>query len=311
MNTSKNPRAASSGPALVGLAMLGWGLAMVLGIMPHEDRIVGAGLAAFGAALLATRRGLPTPPTLPAWVVLGLGFSAITLVLGYRLVFGSAFDAPKLAILALGLALVASAPFLRRQVRLPLRGRPVAPVGSLVAYAIAIMGTPLAMWALQASFKSLLGTTPVEAFVRVALIPPVGAFLWLIGLDPLTNGQTITYTTRQGAMSVDVGAACSGVQAMALFGAVLALYLFAERPGGRQLALWSFIGVAGVYVANLIRLVALMLVGYGWGSDALEQAHAQAGWMFFVAWALLFAWLARRAATARGGGPRSRGADAA
>jgi len=284
---------ASRTPAFIGLATLGWGLAMLLGIMPHEDPIVGAGLAVFGLALLITRPGLPTAPRLPKWLVAGLGASAIVLVLGFRVAFDAAFDIQKVALLVLGAAVLAASPFLDRPIRLPVRGRPTVPLGSLVAWTLAAVGTPLAMWGIQATFKSLVGTTPTEAFVRIGLLPPVSAVLFLLGLHPSTSGQTISFATQAGLLRVDVGAACSGIQAMALFGAVLALYLIAERPGGRRLAFWGLIGIGGVYVTNLLRLTILMLVGYQWGAAALVQVHAQAGWVFFVAWALLFARLAR------------------
>lgn len=297
----QNPtRPHSSGLALVGLATLGWGLSMVLGIMPHEDRVVGAGLVVFGTALLAIRPGLPRVARIRPAIVAGLGLSVMAIVVGFRVVLSSAFDVPKLALLILGVGLVASARFVDRLVRLPVRGRPRVPFGNLVAWTVAAVGTPLAMWGLQAAFKGLVGTTPVEAFVRVALIPPVTAVLHVLGFGPSVSGQTVTYATRGGALSVDIGAACSGVQAMGLFGAVLALYMVSERPGGRRLAFWTLVGLVGVYVANLIRLTALLITGYAWGGDALETVHAQAGWIFFVAWAILFAWLVRTPATRNG-----------
>jgi len=278
---------------------------MILGIMPHEDPVVGVGLAIFGAAMFATHPRLPRVPHVPAWAVAGLGLAGVILVLGYRLLFPAPLDIPKVTMLILGVGLVACAPFLNRSFRFPARSRPLVRVDSVVACALAILGAPLAVWALQAAFKGLVGATPVEAFIRVALLPPVGAVLWAWGLEPAFSGQTITYATPRGPLSVDVGAACSGVQAMALFGAVLALYLVAERPGGRRLALWSLIGIAGVYVTNLVRLTTLMAVGYAWGADALVRVHAQAGWVFFVAWAVLFAWIARSPAARRGRGARA------
>lgn len=283
----------SSGAALVGLAILGLGLSMVLGVMPHEDRIVGAGLTVFGAALLVARGRLPKVPLLPAWSALALGLASVGLVLGYQVVFRTRYDVPKVAILLVGTLVVACAPFLARVVPLPGRRGRGAPLGTLLVCLLAILGAPLAAWASQAAFRSLMGSTPIESFVAVALIPPVGALMWTLGLDPSFSGQTITYLTPRGPLSVNVGAACSGVQAMALFGAVLAIFIVAERPAGRRMALWSIVGILGVYVANILRITTLMVVGYGWGPRALEQVHAQAGWVFFVAWALLFAWLAR------------------
>jgi exosortase/archaeosortase family protein len=150
------------------------------------------------------------------------------------------------------------------------------------------------VWGVQAAFKGVAGTTPVEAFVEYGLVLPMAGFAAMLGWSPAVHGQTLTYMTATGPLSVEVGAACSGLQAMALFGGVLAVYLLVERPGGRAVAAWSALGLAGVYLANLARLFVLAVVGHAWGRDALLRVHADAGWVFFVAWALLFAWLARR-----------------
>lgn len=287
-------------PSLVGLSMLGWGLSMVLGIMPHEDPIVGAGLALFGGALLFVGRGLPQIRAVPWWLSAAGGLGLVSLVLGFRIAFPSPWDVPKTCLLILGVGLIACAPFLDRPIRWAPRGRPPVYVRQLVACVLAILGAPLSVWAIQAAFKGLVGSSPIEAFTQTALLPPVAGILWLAGIPVSVSGPNVTFGTPRGALSVDVGAACAGVQAMALFGAVLALYMLVERPGGKRLAFWSLVGILGVYVANVARLTTLLFVGYFWGSEALVRAHAQAGWIFFVAWAILFAWLARRPTGRRG-----------
>jgi exosortase/archaeosortase family protein len=286
-------RAAGSGRAYLGLALLGWGLSILVGVTPHEDPWIGAGLAAFGLALAISAPRLPEfRGALPPYAVAGAGLVVAAGVLAFDAFTDAALDGPKLAMVLLGIGLAAAAPFLQRRIPLGWRGRTVA-VSSIVVAALAVLATPLAVWGLQAAAKGAVGTTPVEAFVRFALIAPMGVFLQAIGLSPDIHGQTVTYRTLRGPMALEVGAACSGVQAMALFAGVLGLFLWIEKPGGRRLALWCAIGIAGVYVANLLRLVMLFLVGFQWGPEALVQAHAQAGWIFFVGWALLFSRLAR------------------
>lgn len=285
------------GRAYLGLALIGWGLSMVLGVTPHEDPLVGAGLAIFGLALAATSPRLPEFPGLPPWTVAAVGISVVAVVIGYTTAAGTAFDVPKTAMVLLGLGLAVSARFLGRRLKVGRKGRSIT-VASLVVACLAVLGAPLAVWGLQAVTKGIVGTTPIEAFVRYALIVPLGLFLRGIGFDPTIDGQIITYGTPRGPLALEVGAACSGIQAMALFTGVLALFLWTEKPGGRRLAVWSLIGIGGVYIANLIRLAVLTLVGYQWGTAALLRTHAELGWMFFVAWALIFAWLARRTSRA-------------
>jgi exosortase/archaeosortase family protein len=288
----------TAGRAYVGLAVLGGGLSVLVGAAPHEDPLVGVALAGFGAALVATAPQLPPIRRLPPALVAVPGLLLVLAIAANVAWRHGGLDLPKAAIALLGLVLVACAPLLARDATVRLRKRSV-PLATLVACLLPVLGAPLLVWGLQAAFKGSLGTTPVELFVRVALLVPLAFVLRVLGLAPSVAGQTISYATPRGPLSLEVGAACSGVQAMALFAGVLALFLLAERPGGRRLALWSFIGLAGVYAANVLRLCVLALVGYQWGPAALVQAHAEAGWVFFVAWAVLFAWLARRSGAAR------------
>ena len=283
----------ASGRAYIGLALLGWGLAILLGVTPHEDRLVGAALTVFGGVLLVTARGLPRLQRMPALMVAGVGLGLAASVVAYVVAAGAVLVARKIALIALGCGLAAASPWLERSVHLARRGVTTT-VGSLVGCALVVLGAPLAVWAMQAGFKVAVGSTPLESFVRFGLLAPLHVILAAFGLPSSVDGQTVTYATQEGTLRVDVGAACSGLQAMALFSGVLALYLFVERPGGRRLATWSAIGIAGVYVANLLRLVTIFLVGYQWGSDALVRVHAQAGWIFFLAWALVFARLLPR-----------------
>lgn|GEM_PF-2281734 len=299
------PPGAGFGRAFVGLAVLGWGLSILLGVAPHEDVLVGTALTLFGGVLVATAPTLPRySPNAIAVAALGAALALVLLV--DTLVRHAPLGMTKSAILAFGAFLLVSSPFLQR--RLPfLRG---LRVGDVVAYSLPVLGAPLALWAIQALAKGVVGVTPTEAFVRVALLVPLGWFLHALGWSPLVVGQTVTYAGVDGPLRVDVGAACSGLQAMGLFTAVLAAFLIGQRPPGRRLAFWSVIGLGGVYVANLVRLATLAVVGHFWGVDALLQVHAQAGWVFFVAWALLFAWLARtRLRPGRGSKPDEPGVD--
>jgi exosortase/archaeosortase family protein len=279
--------------AYIGLGILGWGLSILLRVAPHEDPFVGAGLALFGAVLAFTSPSWPRIRRLPRVLVATIGLLAILSIVAFDAYFHAPWNVTKAAIVVYGFALVASVPLLERTVKVPRSDSQTVPVSTLVACSMPIVGVPLAMWTLQATFKSVLGSTPLEAFVRVGLLVPMKWLLLGLGWSPKLSGQTIEYATRNGPLRVEVGAACSGIQAMALFGAVLALYLWVERPMGRRLAVWTTIGVVGVYAANLLRLATLMVVGHQWGSDALLKVHEQAGWIFFVAWAVLFARLAR------------------
>src|SRR5438105_15640472 len=98
-------REATAGRAYVGLAVLGGGLSILVGAVPHEDPLVGLALAAFGATLVATAPRLPAVGRLPPGIVATAGI-LLTLTLAANLAWGNGgLDGPKLALLALGVAL--------------------------------------------------------------------------------------------------------------------------------------------------------------------------------------------------------------
>jgi exosortase/archaeosortase family protein len=277
----------------VGLAVLGWGISILVGAAPHEDPVVGAALLAFGAILVATAPRLPTVDGVPAWVLGLVGMSLVVALAAGMAYFDTGWNAAKVAIATCGLALVACAPLVRAHAGFHWRGQRVG-AAALAAMLLVMMAAPLVVWGSQAAFKHASGSTPVEVFVAAGLVVPLAWFLSALGLHSVAQGQDLVYTTTRGPLTLHVGAACSGVEAMAVFTAVLGMFCIIERPGGRALGVWSAIGLLGVYVANLARLAVVALVGYAWGIDALLWVHAEAGWIFFVAWALVFSWLVRR-----------------
>lgn len=273
--------------SLLGLVALGEGLFILFRIVPHESPWLGAALAAIGGLFLF----LAPPPRIervPRWILFAAGCAIAGGVVAYNTWTRASYVAPKVALIAFGIALAALAPFAGRT--LPDRRR--TPVATFVAWMVPVVGSPLATWGAQAAMDtSIGGTTPLELFLEHALLAPMGAILGLMGYAPVVTGQVITFATPSGPLSLNVGVACSGLQAMGLFAGVLLCFIAAEQPGARRVAIWSLVGLGGVYLTNVIRLVVLAVVGARWGIDALEWTHAQAGWLFFVAWTALFAWL--------------------
>jgi exosortase/archaeosortase family protein len=266
--------------ALLGLAALGEGLFILMRVVPHESVWLGAALA-LGGGIAVAIAPLPRIERLPGWPLAVGGALVVVGLLAYDAVRRAPLDPPKVAILVFGAALVAASPFVHRR-----------SVASSVAWSLPLVGAPLAVWASQALTKATVaGMTPMELFIRYALLAPMAGALTLLGRHPSINGQVITYATPRGPFALEVGVACSGLQAMGLFMGILLVFVLAEKPGWRRGLLWSAIGLGGVYVVNVIRLITLALVGSRWGGDALEWTHANAGWAFFVAWSAMFAWL--------------------
>lgn len=279
-----------TGRACIGLGLGGYGVSILSGVIPHEDPIIGTGLLAFGLVLTVTGT-LPSFARSRPWHLVGLGAALLTVVAVATLLTGRGPSGPMLLLALLGAALVAAAAFHARSLHV---GRRSLALRDLAPSAAIALGVPLALWLVQATFKRLSGVTPLEAFEIYFLVLPLHWALGQLGIATTMDGQFLTLPGPQGPLAVQIGVACSGLQAMALFLGILALFSIAERPPGPRLAAWTAVGLTGVYVANLLRLLAIVLSGHGWGAAALQDVHAHAGWAFFVAWSLVFALWVRR-----------------
>lgn len=268
--------------AVIGLATLGQGLLILTRVVPHESLLVG-GLLGAGGVVLLWRANMPQLDRVPARLPIATGGLAIALgVLAYNAWRTSTLDAPKLVIVGLALASSAAALFHDRRIR-------GVPLASALLWSVPLAWGPLTVWAAQGAMKTAWNATPLEAFTHYGLLLPLAGALSILGRNPTLEGPVVTYLTPSGPIALEVGVACSGIQAMALFGGILLALLLVERPTLRVGLAWCAIGLGGVYLVNVVRLVSLALVGSRWGIDALVSFHANAGWMFFLLWSAAFA----------------------
>ncbi len=88
---------------------------------------------------------------------------------------------------------------------------------------------------------------------------------------------------------IEISPECSGYEGMGLMWVFLAGYLWLARGGLRFPQAWLLLplGTVTIYLANAVRIAALVAVGT-WGSPevALGGFHSQAGWLAFNAVAL-------------------------
>lgn len=260
---------------------MGQGLLVVLGVLDHElPRPVAWGIVIGGVGLLAWG-GLPHLRVGRARLVRILGLAAVAGVLAYNLVAGSSMILPEWAILAYGLLLVLAAGHLDRRL-----GR--VDVGTLVAYSFPLVLAPLALYAVNAATTSGLGGSPLAWYVRYLLVIPMGFALRATGMDVQLIGDTVRLMTPDGPLFLTVGIVCAGLYAGVLFLGVFALFAWQQETPPGRLAAYLALGLAGVHLANVLRLVLLALVGYEWGAQALQDFHRHAGWVLFLLWMIVF-----------------------
>jgi exosortase/archaeosortase family protein len=151
-----------------------------------------------------------------------------------------------------------------------------------------LVAAPLGEYALDAALDAGVGSSPLDAFIRHVLVPPMTAALDVLGFDVAYQGQTVELGTPRGTLFLTVGLVCAGLQPGILFLGVLGLHAWREETSAEQGALLLGLGAIGVYLMNLVRLVVLAIVGHRWGGGALQTVHAHAGWVLFLVLVVAF-----------------------
>lgn len=263
---------------LVGLALVGYGLLVLLGLLPHDAPLAGATAFVLGALLLAW--GLPDVVAPRTGIVAAIGVACIAGVTVYNVVARSGLGRPEWAILGYGLALLVAAPFLHLRLRR-------FDVASVVGWSFPILLAPLALFALDAGVSDD-GGAAADPVVQALVVAPTAAGLELTGTPVQRTDSTLLVATPRGQLSLGVGFVCAGLYPMILFAGVLALHAWRTRPPARRLAMWAVTGIGGLWLVNLLRLVILTRVGIARGADALQAVHAHLGWVLFAAFMAMF-----------------------
>jgi exosortase/archaeosortase family protein len=142
----------------------------------------------------------------------------------------------------------------------------------------------------------------VDLYSWVALAPQTSAVLNVLGvsntLHPVYGstapGLTFTPTNLGIPVTVVITTACSGIYSFGIFASAFIAFILTEyeQPSTR---IWALIGLGFLasYVANVLRMVITVLVGYytdtpGTYLQNMLVAHSYAGWLIFLSWIALF-----------------------
>jgi exosortase/archaeosortase family protein len=275
----------------VGLALVGYGFLLVVGLVAHEAAAAGWPVLLLGAFLLRGRRTVTTPepptgdasgapPSLPALLAGGLGAALVVAVVAYNRSMGSAVGGPEWALLAYGLLLAAAAPCLGLRIR-------SATVATVVAWSFPLVLAPLALYAANGLLAQASpgAATPV---LRTLLVVPTALLLELSGSEVATSGTTMSITTSRGTLGLGVGLVCAGIYPLVLFGSMVGLHAWRERMRPWVAARLAAAGLASLWLLDLVRLSVLAKVGELQGGAALQAWHDHLGWILFAAFSAVF-----------------------
>ena len=106
------------------------------------------------------------------------------------------------------------------------------------------------------------------------------------------EGQLISLVNSEGVKSmVYIDSGCSGSASIAIFLTIFALMMIDIKPQSKYILPLFLFGMIGTSFQNILRLVVLLSANYHFGSDAMWQMHAYAGYFLFPVWFVIFVYV--------------------
>ncbi len=138
-------------------------------------------------------------------------------------------------------------------------------------------------------------------FVYYLLAKPVASVVSFLGvpseayIQPM-RGVVVTYMLQGGGSGdVIIGISCTGLYSVSIFiSAFTAFILLEYNKLDRKVAVLLTAGVITAYVANILRMSIIVMVGSYYGPAALLWTHNNLGTFIFLGWITLFWGIAYR-----------------
>ena len=130
--------------------------------------------------------------------------------------------------------------------------------------------------------------------VSFFLSAPLVASLKILGYTVWAEGDIIFFEnlalSPTTTSSVKIGKSCSGLYSVGLFITFYTTFILLEYNGKfDKIAFYLFLlGICFAYIANLIRMILIIIVGHYYGTDALLFVHNNLGWLIFTIWIFIF-----------------------
>lgn len=121
-------------------------------------------------------------------------------------------------------------------------------------------------------------------------------FLDMFGYHVTSTGNQIIFLGNSKVQSFNVINSCSGADTTILFLAAFVLMLADQgrRASIQKLAICFVLGGLGTYLASIMRVPLLGIIGYYYGYDTLETFHMYSGYLIFLGSIVTFWYLSLR-----------------
>ena len=131
-----------------------------------------------------------------------------------------------------------------------------------------------------------------DTLIYLFLGKPLELFLTILGYDVWVVDNEIHFVDLESdsIRTLLISEACSGLTSIYVFLGALVSYLYvnSKKFDLTILLSLSIIGIAISFIANLLRMSIIVIVGHHFGEDYLQWAHSNVGWIIFTFWIFLF-----------------------
>jgi len=134
-------------------------------------------------------------------------------------------------------------------------------------------------------------SNPDSPIIHHLLAKPLAFILQnIFDISSSAEGVNIEYIGNSGnRLTISIALGCTGLYSASIFLSAFMSYILVEyrRFDSKVLGL-LVLGIVTSYIANLLRMTIILLIGFYYGMDALLKAHANLGELIFMFWIAIF-----------------------
>ena len=129
-----------------------------------------------------------------------------------------------------------------------------------------------------------------STIVNILLVDPLNILLTFSGIETYVSSEIISYRdVNEDITRIHIARECTGIDSVIIFVSAFTAYLVNDFFKSRQIFFtYLFIGIIVSYLANLLRMYVIIIVGYFYGAEMLHWTHTNAGWLIFMLWMSIF-----------------------
>ena len=162
-----------------------------------------------------------------------------------------------------------------------------------ISFLFLILAVPTTVYAATSSTAIDTNSVTNNSITRVLLTAPTAALSQLFGVEFADIGNNTMHFSGPSGENINliINLSCTGLYSVAIFISAFIAFVSVEysKFDNKVLKLLA-LGILFAWIANIIRMTIIVLVGKHYGSEAMRWTHNNIGEIIFMIWVSIF-WL--------------------